>query len=58
MPPTQTLLVNNTGADIRGFEPAILAIAAGTADEETVESLSDIFAIKALDDRVIVDFAS
>ncbi len=55
--PALALLVNNTGTDIRGFEPAIRAIADGTADIETVEALADIFAITALADRVLVDFA-
>ncbi len=56
--PTSTtpLLVNNTGVDIRGFETAIRAISAGTADHETVEALTDVFVITTHTDRVIVDF--
>jgi len=50
------LIVNNTLARIEPFIEAIRAIAAGTADAETVEALADIFSIEALPDRIVVDF--
>jgi hypothetical protein len=50
------MLVNNTGEDIRAFTAAIRAVADGTADADTREAL-DIFEIRVLEGRIIVDFA-